>query len=377
MSTNSVNLKAPRALLLALALSACAMPRIAPPVPPGEWRGTIGGEDSANAAVAAAAGYRIAWRKGFGRGIVVPLQVHPPLLIATTTGRRVVTINAGTGAQYWSRRFNAPIAGAALRRDDRIYVATGDRENRFTALTLDRGKKVWTSRRVGSFRVQPILLEDRLVGVTEDGLAVAVKVSDGAILWRTPLRAPPGAQPVPDGDDVLVATVRDTLYRIAASDGRVLARLALPGSPSAPPLVQGRQLILAVQPHHVITVDLDRMTASPAVPLPASVVAPPVTGENGETFLLARNGVVLRLNAAGGAVRRVADVGGATAGSFAGVGAMLAVGRLDGTLFLLDRAGREIWRHDFEESIEAPVTARDGALFVPLLRGDIVRLETL
>lgn len=366
---------APRALLLALALSACVVPRIAPPVPPGEWRGTIGDEDSASAAVAAATGYRIAWQKGFGRGIVTPLQVHPPLLIATTTGRKVVTINAETGGPYWSRGFNGPIAGAALRRDDRIYVATGDRENRITALTLDRGKKVWASRRVGNFRAQPILLEDRLVGVTDEGLTVAVKVSNGAILWRTPLKAPPAMQPVPDGDDVLVATVRDTLYRIAASDGRVLARLVLPGTPSAPPLVNGRSLILPVQPHYVVTVDLERMAASPPVPLPATVVAAPVAGENGESFLLARNGVVLRLDAAGGVVRAIADVGGAAAGSFAGAGALLAVGRLDGTLILLDRAGRELWRHDFDDSIEAPVAVRDGALFVPLLRGDIVRLE--
>jgi outer membrane protein assembly factor BamB len=365
----------PRALLLALALSACVMPRIAPPVPPGEWQGTTAGDVPARADVPAATAYRIAWRKGFGRGIVTPLQVHPPLLIATTTGRRVITINAETGAQYWARGFNGPIAGAVLRRDDRIYVATGDRENRFTALTLDRGKKVWASRRVGNFRVQPILLEDRLVGVTEGGLAVAVKVSDGAILWRTPLRAPPGTQPVPVGDDILVATVRDTLYRIAASDGRVLARVALPGTPSASPLLLGHSLILPVQPNHVVTIDLDRMAASPAVPLPATVVARPIAAEDGAAFLLARNGIVLRLDAAGGPARALADVGGATAGSFAGVGALLAVGRLDGTLFLIDRAGREVWRHDFDDSIEAPVAVRDGALFVPLLRGDIVKLE--
>jgi outer membrane protein assembly factor BamB len=363
-----------QALFLAVAVSACAMPRKAPPVSPGEWRGTPG-RDPAAAGIAPAAGYRTVWRKGFGRGIVMPLQIHAPLLVATTTGRAVVTINAETGAQYWSRGFNGPIAGSALRRDGRIYVATGDRENRFTAITLERGRKVWESRRVGSFRVQPILLEDRLLGVTDEGWVVAVKESDGAILWRTALRAPPAVQPVPDGGDVLVSTIRDTLYRIDASDGRVLARVALPGTPSAPPLVRGRVLVLPVQPHHVVTVDLDRMAVSSPVSLPATVVAPPLAGEGGEAFVLARNGQVLRLDLAGHGVRPIADLGGAAAGSFAGVGSLLAVGRLDGMLFLLDRTGHVLWQQDFDDSIEAPVAGRDGVLYVPLLRGDVVKLE--
>jgi len=364
-----------RTLLLTLALSACVMPRRAPPVEPGEWPGTPGRDPSVAPGTAPSA-WRAVWRKGYGRGIVMPLQVHLPLLVATTTGRAVVTINAETGAAYWSHRFSGPIAGAALRRDDRVYVATGDRENRITALTLERGRKLWASRRVGSFRVQPILLEDRLLGVTDAGLVVAVNESDGALLWRTPIGASPAVQPVPDGGDVLVATVRDTLYRIGAGDGRVKARVALPGTPSAPPVVRDRVLILALQPHHVVTVDLDRMAVSAPVSLPATVVAAPVPGVDGEVFLLTRTGLVLRLDPTGRSARRIADVGGAAAGSFAGVGPLLAVGRLDGRLFLLDRMGTVRWQQDFDDSIEAPVAVHDGTIWVPLLRGDVVRLES-
>jgi len=372
---NSVNFKAGPALVAAIMLAACVVPRRAPAVGPGEYRGTTGGDPAATAAIPADAGYRVSWRKGFGRGIVTPLQIHSPVLLATTTGRRVVVIDAETGDTYWARRFSGPIGGSVLRRDDRIYVATGDRENRITALALDRGRKVWASRRVGSFRVQPVLLEDRIIGVTDDGLAVAISEADGAILWRTELRAPPATQPVPDGDDVLVVTVRDTLYRIDGADGSVLARIALPGTPSAPPLLLGRRLILPVQPRHVVSVDVDAMAASPAVPVPALVLAAPVTGEPGQSFLLARNGQIVRFDARTNTVAPAGDVGGAAAGSFAGVGALLAVGRLDGKLFLVDRGGHEVWQQDFEDSIDAPVAALDGVMYVPLLRGDIVRLE--
>jgi outer membrane protein assembly factor BamB len=372
---NSVNLKMVRALVAALALAACVIPRRAPAVAPGEFRGLASRDPAATAGVPANASYRIEWRKGFGRGIVTPLQIHPPLLIATTTGRRVVTINAETGAKYWARRFSGPIAGSVLRRGDQIYVVTGNRENRITALALDRGKRIWASRRVGSFRVQPILLADRLIGVTDEGRTVAVAESDGAILWSTELRAPPAAQPVPDGSRVFVATVRDTLYSLDGADGRILARIPLPGTPSAPPILTGRTLVVPVQPHHVVTVDVDRMVVSPAVALPATVAAPPVAGDGGAVFLLARAGQVMRLDIASGAVAPVVDVGGATAGSFAGVGALLAIGRLDGTLFLVDRQGREVWQTDFDDSINAPVAALDGTMYVPLLRGDIVRLE--
>ena len=375
MSANSVNLKAAPLLAALWVVSACAPPRTAPPAGPGEWRGVLGGpERAAYAGVAFTGAPRIDWRKGYGRGIAVALQVHAPLLIATTTGRTVVAINAETGMQYWSRTFSGPIAGSALRRNDRAYVATGGRENRIHAITLPRGRRIWSSRRIGPFRVEPVLLEDRLVAVTENGIVAALGESDGALLWRTALGAPPAAPPVPHEASVFIATVRDSLYRIRTADGQVTGRVALPGTASAPALIRDGHLILPVFPNHVVTVDLERFAVSEPVALDAPVLAAPVPAGAG-VALLTRDARVYRLEAGGRTVRLIADLGGSASASFAGIGTNFAVGRLDGALFFLDPAGRLLWRQDFDDSIAAPVAAADGVLFVPLLHGDVVRVE--
>lgn len=374
MSTISVNLKIARTAPLAVAL-ACAPFRAAPPVDPGEWRASLGGaERSAYASVELGDSVRVDWQKGFGRGIATGLQVHSPLLVATTTNRTVVTINEETGGQYWGRSFSGPIAGAALRRNELLYVATGQRDNRLHAITMERGRRIWSSRRFGNFRLEPVLLEDRLVAVTETGLVVAVNESDGTELWRRPLGAPPASPPTTHGDHIVVTSSRDTLYRIRVSDGTVTGKLALPGTASAAPLIEGNSMVLPVFPEHVVAVDLAALTVSPAITLSAPSLAAPVPAGAGGAFLLTRAGDVFRF--VDGIAQRVARLGGAASGSLTAVGSRLVVGRLDGALFLLDRDGEIIWREDLRDSITAPVAAVDRTLFVPLLHGDVVRLET-
>jgi outer membrane protein assembly factor BamB len=366
-----------RALVLGLVLAGCAPPRTAPPARPGSWRGALGGADrSAFASARIGSTAEIDWRKGFGRGVAEGLQVTEPLLIATTTSRTVVTINAESGMQYWSRGFSGPIAGTALRQDSVLYVATGDRENRVYAITLARGRRIWSSRRIGTFRVEPLLLDGRLIAVSEAGTAFALSTSDGSILWPTPLGAAPAVPPLPHEGAILVATVRDTLYRISAAEGRVTGRLALPGTASAPGLVRDGRLVLPVHPAGVLTVDLDRWQVRALAELPAVALAAPLPAEGGAALLLTRAGDVIRLDGDGEAVRTIARLGGAATGSFARLGDRLVAGRLDGALFLLDTEGATIWRQDFHDSITAPVAALEGVLFVPLLRGDIVRLVT-
>jgi outer membrane protein assembly factor BamB len=345
-----------------------------PAVPAGAWTSTLGGPERAVYArehVDDVVSER--WRTGVDRGLAVALQVHDHLLVATTTGRAVVTLNAETGAQYWSRRYSAPIAGTALRRNEHVYVATGDRDNKVHALHITRGRSIW-SQRVGTVRVEPLLLEDMIVVATEQGEAVALRVVDGLPLWRAPLRARPAAPPVLAGSALFVATTRDTLVGIDPADGRSISMLALPATPSAAMLVRDDLIVMPTHAERVIAVTTDTL---PHVRWSADVGAPvlaPVATIGSDYYVLNRNAEVWRIDANGRAARLVA-LGGAAAGSFAAVGNRLVAGTLDGTLFLIDTSGTIIWKQNLGDSVVAPVAAHDGALFVPLLRGDIVRLQ--
>jgi outer membrane protein assembly factor BamB len=313
------------------------------------------------------------WRKGVDRGLAAALQVHGPVIVATTTGRSVIALNAETGTQYWSRRFGGPIAGTALRRDEIVFVATGDRDNRVHALNIRRGRTVW-SRRVGIVRVEPLLLDSTLVVATEPGEAIALQASSGDPVWRIPLGASPALAPVPAGGSLYIVTSRDTLLRIDPANGNVTARLHLPATPSAPALATPTHLILPLHSAEVIAVNV---TGEPHIDWRTSVdavVLAPVVYAGGEFFALNQNADIHRINANGEA-SRIARLGGAASGSFARIGQYLLAGCLDGSLYLLDGNGNIAWEHNLGDSVIAPVAASNGVLYVPLLRGDIVRMR--
>jgi len=371
MRFRSVNLR--RSVFL-LILAACHPPRVAPPLPPGEWTSTLGGP--ARAAYAherLAAQPREDWRKSVDRGLATALQVHGSVILATTTGRAVVALDAETGMQYWSRRFSGPIAGTALRRNDIVYVVTGDRENRVHAIQVRRGRGLW-SKRVGTTRVEPLLLDSLLVLAQEDGEVAAILASNGTPVWRSTLGAPPAVAPVAAAGQLFVATTRDTLSRMDPATGQVTARLALPSTASGPALVAGSHILLPLHSAQVIAIRVD---GEPRIDWRAdvgAVVLAPIAAVEGAFFTLNRDADIHRMDGSG-AVSRIAQLGGAASGSFVAVGPHLVAGRLDGSLSCVDTAGQTVWEQKLGDSVIAPVAASQGVLYVPLLRGHVVRLR--
>jgi outer membrane protein assembly factor BamB len=313
------------------------------------------------------------WRKGVGRGVSVPVMVAGPVVMATTTSRSVVTLAAESGMQYWDRRFRSAIAGTALRRDDRLYLATGGGENKVWAIDLARGRKIW-ERRVGASRAAPAAADRTVYAALENGELMALAATDGSTLWRIRLSAGSVVAPIVSGESLLLATTADTLYRIERSSGRISARMAIPAAVSAPPLLQGETLILPLQNGMLLAVSTPALSESWRADVGGSVLAPPTPTADGSVLALTRNAEVWRIDRVGQA-RRIAALEGAASGSLAQAAGRIIVGRLDGWLFVLDLDGNVVWKKDMMDSIVAPVTVVDDAIYVPLLHGDVVKLQ--
>jgi outer membrane protein assembly factor BamB len=361
-------------LLSALFAVACHPPRIAPAIPPGEWSTALG--DAARSAYrdgTIGPDLRVAWRKGVDPGLAAPPQVHGPILIATTAGRAVVAMNAESGMRYWSRRYSGPIAGSALRRDDIVFLATGDRDNKVYAIDIRRGRGRW-SKRIGEIRLEPLLIDSAIVVVTERGEVVALDVRDGERQWMARLGGPPSMAPILVAGRVFVATARDTLYGIDAADGVIRSRLALPAAAAGAALLWDDLLVIPLTTARIAAI---RIGPTPTVAWTATVTDPvdatPVRiGDH--AFVLDRSAGVWRMDRAGG-IERIADYDGAASGSFTAVGNRLVVGLLDGRLIVMTTAGDTVGSLDLGDSIIAPVAAGDGVMWVPLLRGQIARVE--
>ena len=358
-----------------LVAAACHPPRQLPGVPPGTWRTLLGDAGrSAYAAETVPTTVRIVWRKSVGRGITAALQVHGDVLVATTTGRTAVTLRADDGMQYWSYGFRSAIAGSVLKKDHRLIIATGDRDGRVHALEITRGRRLW-SRSVGAVRVEPVLVQDRIVIATEEGRVASIAESDGAEVWRMTVGAPPAIPPTASEGMVLVATLADSLFVLDADRGRVLARRLLPASASAPALLRPDMFILPLQTGEVVAFALPSLEVIWRVSLNGQrALAAPVTTGNGAIALLTRDAALWRIEASGQATR-IAALGGAATGSLTAAANGFIVGKLDGSLTHLDPDGELIWQIQLGESIVAPVAIRSGAVYVALFRGHVVKLQ--
>lgn len=362
-------------VLLALVPGACAFrpARAIPEIPAGEWHATLGGPSrAAYRDQAAPTAPREGWREGFATGLRTAPVVHGDLLILGNA-RLVTAASARTGHQYWTRRFDGAVVGAPLRQDTLLLIATASRHGKVHALSLARGRARWETRLRSPVTSEPLLLDGRFFAATVRQQLYALDATTGDVAWQIRLPGQSVVAPVAHDRALLVATQRDTLLRVRAADGAIEATTALPGSVSAAPALADSTLVLPMHPDRVAGYHARTLAPLWSVRVDAPVLAAPVIDADGTIHVLTRSGSVWRI--AGGAATRIAALGGAARESLTLVRNGLLVGRLDGTLVLLDRDGTEQWREQFRSSIAAPVAAAGGELFVPLVNGTVVNLR--
>jgi len=314
-----------------------------------------------------------AWTVELGRGVISPLAIEADLLFATTVDRRLIVIATGTGSIFWERRLaGAATAGAVFDRNS-VFVGGQDREGAAEAYELARGFLVWR-KEIEPPLAAPLLHAGVTYWGTETGHLYALAASDGSRLWRVNLAGGIVGSPVVEGDDLLVVTNADTLYRIEMRTGRTAARLPLPSTPTTTPAYDGSRLHLPMHDTTHVVVDVSSWSVASVDRLDSPARAIPVLDADGTAYLLTENASVYRVGPAGG-IDRIAALDGAARASLALAANGLLVGRLDGALFLLRRDGTTVWREDLDDSIEAPVAIYRGAVYVPMLRGDLTMLR--
>lgn len=374
--------RAPGVVNLALALGLAALAACTPPREPapidwvtGDWHTVLGNVQRAGyAAEIAPDETEIAWRSEVGRGLVTPLLVDGPLVLAATTTGEVAAVSVETGETYWKRGLDGAVSGGIVRAGDRILTATEQKSGKAYALTLRSGDRVW-ERTIGSSPYSPVIVGDAMYVGTEGGNVYALDARNGEELWHTELSGAAASTPVPHGRKLLVPTKTDTLYRLDRIRGAIEERAALPAAVSASPTLIGDTLVVPVRSGGAVAFVVPTMEKAWHAALDEPVLAAPVAGPDGSIYLLDRSAQVWRLAPGDRSPQRLAALGGAARGSFTLARERMLVGRLDGALFLLGMDGEVIWKRDLEESIAAPATVRDGAIYVPLLGGNIVQLK--
>jgi outer membrane protein assembly factor BamB len=353
---NRVNLAA----LYLVVVSCGPSPRPVPPLPPRE-----------DVRVQLPAAPRIIWRKDIGSGLLAPLQARGPALFATTTNRAVVALDVESGRRFWMQRFGGAISTGIGIDNGRLFFATADANGSAHALDPTRGKKIW-SQRLGPSRAHPLLLEQRVIFGTETGWVYALDAARGTIAWRSRLSGAVIVPPIAHGQTILVATEADSVYSLDVATGSVRVRAHLPAAPSAAMHHRADTLVVPLQNGSIVALNPETLSIGRHWLVGEPVLAAPVE-ISGTIFVLNRGGEIWRLGA--GEAERVIALGAAARGALSAADGRLIAGLLDGRVVAVDPAGTVVWEVQANRSVAAPPTAVGNAVFVPLLNGEVVKLQ--
>lgn len=328
----------------------------------------------------------VAWETGAGSGLRATPVLTERTVVVASSDRKIRVLDRQDGTEYWNRGTGAR-PGAPVVVGDRIYVGTeAPGEGEVRSLRFRDGGTVWR-RRVGSL-ASPIAFDDgQIYGVTDAGIAFALRAGDGREIWksRLPGRGRPWG-PVVHGERVLVLSGADTLYSLDRRTGRPLGQAPLPGHAVGRPALVGDTLVVSTGRGSLVAYTANgprRLWETGGFDLFAGG---PVLAE-GEALAVTRLGAVVAFRLADGRHRVLAQLREiASAGPTLVEGGLL-VGTLSGRLYLLDSEGQAIWTKALEGSITHPPAALDGQIAVPMygpmggflgsrpLRGKVVMLR--
>jgi len=117
------------------------------------------------------------------------LALNNGLVVLGDTAGRLYAVDAEQGEIVWQKQLSASFTSAPIAVDGGFLVQTTD--NRLYRFTQE-GEKLWSFSGQGSvlsmyLNASPLVLDERVFVLLSNGDAVALKLSDGDLLWKRQL----------------------------------------------------------------------------------------------------------------------------------------------------------------------------------------------
>lgn len=313
------------------------------------------------------------WQSDPHRGFAASPAVSGQALISVSTNRMVQALSMEDGEIFWEHRKNGPLTVPPVIAGQRIFIATSDVEGVVYGLRLRDGRDRWDRDQPG-VELPMVVDGDRLILANVAGQVRAVSVESGNTLWRTRV-GHMASGPITVGERIVVATDTDSLVALDRREGGIVDRRGLPDQPSAPPALREGILYIPLHSGDLMAIRASDLSEVWRVRTGPPVLAAPAVSGDGTIYLLDRTGGVWTLGPEGD-LRRIARLGGVARRSLTLTRNALLVGLLDGTFAAVDRTSGEIlWTLKFHDSIYTPAVVHEGAVYVPLRRGELVKLR--
>ncbi len=261
---------------------------------------------------------------------VAGLRIFLPL-----SGGSIVSLNGADGLLVWKSDTGGEISASPAADENKVYVASeyGDvasvsrtTKGALRALGEEAGVTRWMRTLPAPIRGGLAVSPTTLFGGAGDGAVYAIDKNTGLTRWTTQYGSSFASQPILSGSLLFIGSEDGSLYAIDQASGSTIWRYRTKGP------IRG----------------------------PVAVVSGIVYFGSGDSYVYAvreSTGALLWRSRTGAAVQSVAS---ASAG--------LLVASLDNFVYLLSfNRGNRLWKRQLPGRISSqPLTASDGALFIPL-----------
>lgn len=170
----------------------------------------------------------LAWHAVLATGLASSLTLADDVLYACDTDGKLHALSAATGAPRWAQ----PADLGAWRPYRQVAVAAGkviigpddsrsipQADKAVLALDITSGATLWRSPLSTRWVSDPTVAGDTVFVMTSDGHAAALALADGALRWHVPIRSAGRAAPAVARDLVVFGGDKGTLAALAAASG--------------------------------------------------------------------------------------------------------------------------------------------------------------
>ncbi|MFN9373285.1 MAG: PQQ-binding-like beta-propeller repeat protein [Planctomycetaceae bacterium] len=203
------------------------------------------------------------------------IDVDGELQVVCPGGDGVWAYNPQTGEELWRYQFvGHSVVPRPVWVEGRLLVCTGYHEASLLALdprelSADREPKLlWKLSKGVPFVPSPVVVDDLVYLVTDEGILSAVETATGKLKWKQRLGGMFSASPVASGKRIYATSESGTthVWRAGAAFRR-LAENILPGQVLASPAVVGDRLYLRTETHLYCLAADSADASSPKVPV--------------------------------------------------------------------------------------------------------------
>jgi outer membrane protein assembly factor BamB len=169
-----------------------------------------------------------AWKAKSSGKPNAPLTIYDNVLVYPDSRKRIRFFDVLTGRYLGKLKTKGPPQTAVSISDSKAFLALAPRRNRVEGYDLTRGKRLW-KRPIKDASFGSIIVNDRLIIGSGEGLVVAVDLDDGSELWRFEGEGKFVAPPSYLDNRVYQPSDKGILYALSATDGEELYRVILDG----------------------------------------------------------------------------------------------------------------------------------------------------